>query len=137
MDGLTWGPDGRWIDTVAPQGITEVDVAAPPPDGRYYGGQFELPGLGWIDVKLYADGFESRLADRVGSTVAPVEAVEVDGHPAALGSYSDDDWWVLVEPEPGRAQELRITGDRATVDEVLARARFVDEATWDAATSGP
>ena len=39
-------------------------------------------------------------------------------------------------PEPGRALELRIGNNRATVDWVIEHARFVDEATWDEATGG-
>jgi len=137
VDGLAPGPDGRWVASVSPQGVAEVDAAPPPTDGRYYGGQFELPDVASISVNLYQDGFEYRLADRVASTVAPVEVVDVDGHPATLGSYTADGWWVMLEPEPGRALELQIGGDRTVVDEVLARARFVDEASWDAVTSAP
>lgn len=84
---------------------------------------------------LYRDGFETRLADRTSSTDGPVEMVDIACHPAALGL--SDEWWVLMEPEPGRVLELRIAGDRTVVDDVLAGARFVDEATWDAATSAP
>lgn len=135
VDGLTPGPDGGWVDNVAPQDVAEVDATPPAPDGRNYGSEFELPDGTPIEVYLYRDGFESRLADRVSSTDGPVEMVDIAGHPAALGL--SDEWWVLLEPEPGRVLELRITGDRTVVDEVLARARFVDEATWDAATSAP
>lgn len=144
LDGLTDAPDGRWMPTSTLLGLTEVPIAPLPADGAYYGGAFELPApepgelvpapLGAVDVNLYQDGFESRLADRVSSTVGPVEAVSVDGVPAALGPYSDTDWWVLMEPEPGRALELRIPGDRLTVEWVLSHARFVDEATWDSLT---
>ena len=135
VDGLTPGPDGRWVDNVAPQDVAEVGATPPAPDGRNYGSEFELPDGTPIEVYLYRDGFESRLADRASSTDGPVQMVDIAGHPAALGV--SDEWWVLVEPEPGRVLELRITGDRGTVDEVLAWARFVDEATWDAATSAP
>jgi hypothetical protein len=131
LNALTSGSDGRWVATGAPLGLGEVAVAPPPSDGRYYGGQFELPGVALVDVNLYQDGFESRFADRVDATVQPVETVTVDGHPAALGAYSDTDWWVLLEPEAGRAMELRINGDRASVDRILGLAHFVDEATWD------
>lgn len=137
VDGLTPRPDGRWQATVAPQDIAEVDVAPPPADGRSYGGEFELPGVARFDLHLYPDGFESRLADRVSSSDRPVETVSVDGQPATLGAYDDMDWWVLAQPEPGRALELRISGDRAAVDQILSRARFVDESTWDAATDQP
>lgn len=135
VDGLTPGPDGGWVDNSAPQDVAEVDATPPAADGRTYGSEFELPDATSIEVYLYRDGFESRLADRVSSTTGPVEMVDIAGRPAALGV--SDEWWVLMEPEPGRVLELRITGDRATVDEVLARARFVDEAAWDAATSTP
>ncbi len=139
VNGLNPGPNGGWVDTVAPQGVSEVNVAPPPADGRYYGGRFELPGIASVDVNLYQDGFESRLADRVNSTVRPVETVSIDGLPATFGAYraDDTDWWVLLEPEPGRALELRIAGDRPTVARVLSQARFVDEDTWDAATDSP
>jgi hypothetical protein len=137
VNGLNPGPNGGWVDTVAPQGLSEVTVAPPPADGRYYGGQFELPGVASVDVNLYQDGFESRLDDRVSSTVQPVEQVSIDGLPATVGAYDDTDWWVLLEPEPGRALELRIAGDRPAVARVLSQARFVDEGTWDAATNIP
>jgi hypothetical protein len=106
VNGLTPRPNGGWVDTVAPQGLSEVTVAPPPADGRYYGGRFELPGVASLDLNLYQVGFESRLDDRVGDTSRPVETVSIDGLPATLGAYDDTDWWVLVEPEPGRALEL-------------------------------
>jgi hypothetical protein len=61
----------------------------------------------------------------------------VDGHPTTLGAYGDTDWWVLLQPETGRALELGIAGDRTAVDQILSRVRFVDEATWDAITGPP
>jgi hypothetical protein len=91
---------------------------------------------GSFEMNLYQDGFESRLADRVSSTTGPVEMVEIGGVPAAVGPYGELDWWVMMEPDPGRTLELRISYDRATVDWVIAHARFVDEAAWDEATGG-
>ena len=137
VNGLTPGPDGKWQATVAPQDVAEVPVALPPADGRHYGAEFDLPEVAPFELHLYQDGFESRLADRVASTDRPVEAVSVDGLPATLGAYDDTDWWVLLQPEPGRALELRIAGDRADVGHILSLARFVDEGTWDAATDHP
>jgi hypothetical protein len=143
LNGLVPNPDGRWASTATPDDLVEVSVAPDPADGWYYGGAFDLPaevqagreqaGNNTVDVNLYQDGFESRLGDRVASTTRPVEMVTVDGFPAALGAYNPTDWWVLLEPEPGRALELRIPGDRSTVHWVLSHARFVDEAAWDAA----
>jgi hypothetical protein len=134
VDGLEPAPRGRWAATAAPPGVEETTVAPAPRDGRHYSGRFVLPGVTDVEVALYQDGFEDRLADRVNATDRPVEEAAVDGHPAALGAYGDTDWWVLLEPEPGRAVEIRINGDRAAVDRVLSRARFVDEVTWDALT---
>lgn len=68
VNGLNPGLNGGWVDTVAPQGLSEVTVAPPPADGRYYGAEFELPGVASVEVNLYQDGFESRLDDRVSST---------------------------------------------------------------------
>jgi hypothetical protein len=90
----------------------------------------------YFGVTQPPDGFERLLANRVLSTTGPVEMVDVNGVPAAVGAYSDLDWWVMMEPEPGRALELRIGNNRATVDWIIAHARFVDEAAWDAAGGG-
>lgn len=145
LDGLEAAPGG-WQATALPPGLSELPVALAPADGRSYAATFDLPLTAsvdpardqclCVDVTLYQDGFENRLGDRVSSTTVPIEMVNVDGVPASLGSYNDTDWWVMLEPEPGRALELRITGDRAVVEWVLSNARFVDEGTWDSATNG-
>jgi hypothetical protein len=137
------GPADPWTSPTALQGVAEVPVAPPPADGRVYSARFTLPDPpagstpveDTFEMNLYQDGFESRLADRVSSTVGPVEMVDVGGIPAAVGAYSDLDWWVMMEPEPGRTLELRIGNNRATVDWVVEHARFVDEAAWDEATA--
>jgi hypothetical protein len=86
----------------------------------------------YFDVNLFPTGFEDRLAQV--QTDRPLEMVEVDGVPAVLGATSDTNWFVLLEPEPGRALQLGIGNNRASVDWVIEHAHFVDEATWDAAT---
>jgi hypothetical protein len=129
------------------EGLREVTAEPPPADGRSYQVVFRLPdGVGGapadpyrsFELNLSSSSFESRLSDALSGSVRPVETVEIDGVPAALGTYDEDnDYWVLMEPEPGRALAMRIGYDRATVEWILAHARFVDEATWDAATANP
>jgi hypothetical protein len=162
VDGLTDAGAHRWNAASLPAGMAEVPVAPDPTDGRTYSAYVALadapvqPGehpAGDIEVVLYQDGFEYRLLSAVGSTVGPIETrmiggapatigsgetVLVGGLPAAFGAYSDHDFWVLLEPEPGRALQIRIQNrTRAEVDAILAQARLVDEATWQAAVMLP
>ena len=100
-------------------------------------GDLSDDGAGEFEVNLYQDPFDQRLADRAASTQGLVEEVEVDGIPASIGSYRDDDHWVMLEPEPGRTVELRASSmTREQVVEILAAARFVDEATWQRMATG-
>jgi hypothetical protein len=132
VDGLVEGEDGSWQ---APDGdLVEVPAAAPED-----GSTWEVQGVGaevGYELSLRSGTFESWLRDRVASTAGPVEQVEVAGVPAAVGPYSPTDWWVLFEPAPGRTVEVRIAGDRAAVDQVLAAVRPVDEATWRGEVGG-
>jgi hypothetical protein len=148
LDGLTRdGLNDPWTSTVDVRGLREVTAEPPPADGRSYEVVLRLPaGVGGapddpyrsLGLNLYSDGFESRLRGLLPGSVRPVETVEIDGVPAVLGTYDEDkDYWVLMEPEPGRALAMRTGYDRATVDWILAHAHFVDEATWDAATANP
>lgn len=135
LNGLTARPDGGWLPTTLPLGVTEMPTSQLPADGSNYELALRVADA-TVDINLYQDGFDSRIADRVHSTVAPVETVSIDGVSAALGNYGNNGWWVLLEPDPGRTVEIVIGGaDRAAVDGILAAVHFVDEATWDAATN--
>jgi hypothetical protein len=84
------------------------------------------PGAGSIEVDLHGDRYDHRFQDRVASTRGVVEEVLVDGVPAALGSYAEDDQWLLLEPEPGHSLEVRASMSRDALRALLASARLVE-----------
>jgi hypothetical protein len=132
FDGLAPRPDGSWEATVLPRGITELEPSQVW-GGCSYSAVGDLAGdeVGAFEVNLYGDAFDWRLADRAASTVGAIAAVTIDGVPAAIGSYRHDDHWVMFEPQPGRTMEIRASSmSREDVMAIIARARFVDEATW-------
>jgi hypothetical protein len=134
-----------WTTASDVRGLREVPVRPPPADARRYGARFGVPAgavgatvepLPSFGLNLSSNSYELRLQDRIPASSRPVEVVEIGGVPAVLGTYDENkDYWLLAEPEPARVMELRIAGDRATVDWIIAHARFVDEPTWDAATA--
>lgn len=139
LDGLTPRADGGWSAEQLPAGMRELAQSEVSEDGAYYSAGGTLPEVsaGSFEVNLYNDAFDQRLADRAASTTGAVEAVTVDGVPAALGSYRHDDHWVMFEPQPGRTMEIRASSmTRQEVENLLERAVFVDEQTWRTMCSG-
>lgn len=135
LDGLDPRADGGWEPATLPQSMRELEPSEVATDSGCYSAGGVLPAVtaGTFEVTLYNDAFDQRLADRAASTVGAIEPAEVDGVPAAIGSYADDDHWVMFEPEPGRSMEIRAGSmARGEVLDLLAHARFVDEATWQA-----
>ena len=127
VDSLVRRPDGRWDLPTSPTGLHRLP-ATPAQAGCGYSGR----GDGF-EVDVYVDAFDSRLQDRVSSTVGPIEPVELAGLPATIGDYREDDHWIMAEPAPGLTLEVRASGmTRAEALELIRSARFVDEPTWDA-----
>lgn len=139
LDALTPRADGGWNPGQLPTGMRELARSEVSEDGVYYSAGGTLPEVsaGTFEINLYNDAFDQRFADRVASTIGAVEAVTVDGVPAALGSYGHDDHWVMFEPQPGRTMEIRASSmTRQEVENLLERAVFVDEPTWRTMCSG-
>ena len=139
LDGLTPRVDGGWNAEHLPTGMRELARSEVSEDGAYYSAGGSLPEVsaGTFEINLYQDAFDERFADRAASTIGAVEAVTVDGVPAALGSYRPDDHWVMFEPQPGRTMEIRAESmTRQEVENLLERAVFVDEQTWRTMCSG-
>lgn len=139
LDGLTPRPDTTWEAGPLPVGMVEVEVSQVSPAPHCYSAVGDLPDdeAGEFEVNLYQDPFDQRLADRAASTQGLVEEAEVDGIPASIGSYRADDHWVMLEPEPGRTIEIRASSmTREQVLDIVAAARFVDEATWQQMSAG-
>ncbi len=102
-------------------------------DGCPYSAVADLPydAAGAFEVNLYNDPFDSRLADRVSSTVGDIRALTIDAVAAVTCDYSASDHWVMFEPQPGRTMEIRASNmSRNDVLAMVSRARFVDEETW-------
>jgi hypothetical protein len=80
-----------------------------------------------------ADQYDRYHKDRLD--VSAPEAVEVDGRPGDLFTYSADDFAVMLRPRDGAFVEFRTGGGwpRAEFDRVLARVVHVDVRTWLAA----
>jgi hypothetical protein len=94
----------------------------------------------FFEVSLHADGFDRRLLGHLFGAYPSIEMVEVDGFPAALvggpSSAGGGYWSLWFEPAPGRAMSISVANNRATIDWIIAHARFVDEGTWDSVTGG-
>lgn len=126
VNSLERRTDGGWETTGATSGVRRLEPTVPQA-GCGYSAQAD-----GFAVNLYVDAFDHRLQDRVSSTVGRVEPVTLGDLPAVIGDYRPDDHWVMAQPAPGLTLEIRGGGTRDQLIELIAHARFVDEAGWAA-----
>jgi hypothetical protein len=85
--------------------------------------------MNWYDGKYYQDYYKDRLG------VSRPEDTKVADWPAAVFTYSNSDFAVMLKPREGTFVEMRTSGTwtRAQFDKVVSHVKRVDAKTWLAA----